>query len=58
MGVELGIGVDGVSVPVLFTEFVVVAGDPLAPKRTSQCRAKREGLANSVRVDDGGTRGR
>ncbi len=34
----------------------VVADDPLAPKRTSHGRAKREGLAGSVHVEDGGTR--
>jgi hypothetical protein len=36
-------------------EFVVVADDPLAVKRTSQCRSEREGLTRRVHVEDGGT---
>jgi hypothetical protein len=37
-------------------EFVVVAGDPLVPKGTSQRRTKCKGLARRVHVEDGDTR--
>ncbi len=49
-------GVEGTGALHQLDEFFVVAGDPLAPKRTTQCRTKREGLARRVHVEDRGTR--
>ncbi len=37
-------------------ELVVIALNPLLAKRAGQCRPKCEGLADSVHVEDGGTR--